>query len=29
LRVVPVLFLAAANWQHMIEAETDVLLPES
>jgi len=28
LRVVPVLFLAAANRQHMIEAETDVLLPE-
>src|SRR5260221_4394553 len=28
LRVVPVLFLPAANRQHMIEAKTDILLPE-
>src|SRR6266850_1533673 len=28
LRVMPVLFLPAANRQHMIEAETDILLPE-
>src|SRR5260370_5855776 len=28
LRVVPVLFLPAANRQHIIESKTDILLPE-
>jgi hypothetical protein len=27
-RIVPVLFLAAANWQDMVEAKADILLPE-